>query len=223
MKSDVFFHMSFWALLLVINLITHEKTFGWWFTIVEELFNLLFYMLIVYINLLILIPKYLQKSSFLLYALALLMASILIAPINAMAMYLLNYKHPFYQEYITSNLQIYFLSSFFIAGASTVFKIMSDWLKHQRDKAKLKNEKLLSELNFLRSQINPHFLFNTLNNIYSLSLVKSDKTPEIILKLSEILRYMLYECNGPRVSLNNEINYIHNHLELRAAAVSRPS
>jgi len=129
-------------------------------------------------------------------------------------MYLLNFQHPFYQETITSNLQIYFLSSLFISGASTVFKIMSDWLRHQREKSKLKNEKLVSELKFLRSQINPHFLFNTLNNIYSLSLQKSDKAPEIILKLSEILRYMLYECNGPMVKLDNEINYIQNYLEL---------
>lgn len=171
-------------------------------------------MIIVYINLLVLIPSYLQKNSFLLYSLSLLAASILIAPVNALAMYLLNYQHPYYQETITSNLQIYFLSSFFIAGASTVFKITGDWLKHQREKTRLKNEKLVSELKFLRSQINPHFLFNTLNNIYSLSLMKSDKTPEIILKLSEILRYMLYECNGPRVSLKKEINYIQNYLEL---------
>jgi LytS/YehU family sensor histidine kinase len=92
--------------------------------------------------------------------------------------------------------------------------VMSDWIKHQKDKQRLQNEKLVSELKFLRSQINPHFLFNTLNNIYSLSLQKSDKAPEIILKLSEILRYMLYECNGPFVSLENEINYIKNYLEL---------
>jgi LytS/YehU family sensor histidine kinase len=206
--------MAFWAALYLVNIYTDDKKFGIWFTLIEEVFNILFYMLIVYINLLILIPKYLQKNSFLLYSLSLLTASILIAPVNALAMYLLNFKHPYYQEYITSNLQIYFLSSFFIAGASTVFKITGDWLRHQREKTRLKNEKLVSELKFLRSQINPHFLFNTLNNIYSLALQKSEKTPEVILKLSEILRYMLYECNGPSVSLDNEINYIRNYIEL---------
>ena len=214
LRSDVFFHMAFWAILYLINILTDDQTFGIWFTLIEELFNIVFYMIIVYINLLILIPKYLQKSSFLLYSLSLLTASVLIAPINALAMYLLNFQHPYYQEYITSNLQVYFLSGFFISGASTVFKIMSDWLKHQREKTKLKNEKLISELKFLRSQINPHFLFNTLNNIYSLALQKSDQTPEVILKLSEILRYMLYECNGPVVSLDKEIQYIRNYLEL---------
>jgi two-component system LytT family sensor kinase len=206
--------MAFWAMLYLVNVFTDDWTFGIWFTLIEELFNIIFYMIIVYINLLILIPKYLQKSSFLLYSLTLLMASVLIAPVNAMAMYLLNFQHPFYQEYITANLQIYFLSSFFISGASTVFKIMSDWLRHQREKSRLKNEKLVSELKFLRSQINPHFLFNTLNNIYALALQKSDRAPEVILKLSEILRYMLYECNGPSVFLENEINYIKNYLEL---------
>jgi two-component system LytT family sensor kinase len=213
-QSDVFFHMAFWTLLYAVNIYTDDRRFGIWFTLIEEVFNILFYMIIVYINLLVLIPNYLQKNSFLLYSLSLLTASILIAPVNALAMYLLNYQHPYYQETITSNLQIYFLSSFFIAGASTVFKITGDWLKHQREKTRLKNEKLVSELKFLRSQINPHFLFNTLNNVYSLSLQKSDKTPEVILKLSEILRYMLYECNGPKVSLDKEINYIKNYLEL---------
>ena len=214
LRSDVFFHMAFWTILYMVNVLTDDRTFGLWFTLTEELFNIVFYMIIVYINLLILIPRYLQKSSFLLYSLSLLTASVLIAPINALAMYLLNYQHPFYQEYITSNLQIYFLSGFFIAGASTVFKIMTDWMKHGREKTRLRNEKLVSELKFLRSQINPHFLFNTLNNIYSLALVKSDQTPEVILKLSDMLRYMLYECNEPRVALDKEIQYIQNYLEL---------
>lgn len=65
-----------------------------------------------------------------------------------------------------------------------------------------------SELKFLKNQINPHFLFNTLNNIYALSLIKSEATPEVILKLSDLLRYMLYECNEPKVKLKNEISYI---------------
>jgi LytS/YehU family sensor histidine kinase len=71
-----------------------------------------------------------------------------------------------------------------------------------------------SELKFLRSQVNPHFLFNTLNSLYALTLKKSDKAPEIVIKLSEMMRYMLYECNEKYVPLHKEINYVKNYLEL---------
>ena len=71
-----------------------------------------------------------------------------------------------------------------------------------------------SELKFLKSQINPHFFFNTLNNLYALTLKKSDLAPEIVLRLSEMMRYMLYESNEKEVSLEKEINYVINYIEL---------
>ena len=72
----------------------------------------------------------------------------------------------------------------------------------------LQRRSLQSELNFLKSQINPHFLFNTLNSLYALTLKKSDKAPEIVLRLSEMMRYMLYECNELKVPLSKEIKYV---------------
>src|SRR6187397_2172035 len=73
-----------------------------------------------------------------------------------------------------------------------------------------------SGIKFLKSQINPHFLFNTLNSLYALTLKKSDTAPEIVIKLSEMMRYMLYECNERRVPLQKEVNYIQNYLALEA-------
>lgn len=78
----------------------------------------------------------------------------------------------------------------------------------------LEKSQLETELLFLKSQISPHFFFNTLNNIYSLSVEKSDKTPKIVLKLSELMRYMLYETKSKRQSLKNEILCIQNYLDL---------
>jgi LytS/YehU family sensor histidine kinase len=89
-----------------------------------------------------------------------------------------------------------------------------DWWRYQNEKQVLLTQTIQSELRFLKSQINPHFLFNTLNNLYALTLKKSDKAPEIVLKLSEIMRYMLYECNERRVLLSREIQYINNYLDL---------
>ena len=83
-----------------------------------------------------------------------------------------------------------------------------------KEKQELETQTMQSELRFLKSQINPHFLFNTLNNLYALTLKKSDQAPEIVLKLSEMMRYMLYECNEKRVPLSKEVNYIQNYLDL---------
>jgi len=77
-----------------------------------------------------------------------------------------------------------------------------------------RNAALEAELNFLKGQIHPHFLFNTLNNLYGLTLNKSDKSPEVVLKLSGILRYMLYECNTESIELKKEVGMITSYLEL---------
>ncbi|MBT8219331.1 MAG: histidine kinase, partial [Bacteroidia bacterium] len=100
------------------------------------------------------------------------------------------------------------------SSAATLLKIATEWLRHQRDVQVLETQTMQSELNFLKTQINPHFLFNTLNNLYALTLKKSDKAPEIVVKLSEMMRYMLYECNERRVPLTKEVNYLKNYLDL---------
>jgi LytS/YehU family sensor histidine kinase len=94
-------------------------------------------------------------------------------------------------------------------------KFILDWFLNEKVKSRLENEKLIAELAFLKSQINPHFLFNSLNNIYSLAYQKAEKTPEAILKLSEIMRYMLYESNVDKVALSDEIRYLQNYIELQ--------
>jgi two-component system, LytTR family, sensor kinase len=78
----------------------------------------------------------------------------------------------------------------------------------------LKTEKITMELAYLKSQINPHFLFNTMNNLYGLSLSEPEKTPDVILKISEMMRYMLYESNEERVPLSREIEYLNSYIEL---------
>lgn len=107
----------------------------------------------------------------------------------------------------TQMLAIYFLS--------TAFKTSQIALKREKEASELKSENLNSELKFLRSQINPHFLFNALNNIYSLSVIKSEKTPDNILKLSDMLRYIIYDCNEDRVLLEKEMSYIRNYVDLQ--------
>ena len=169
-----------------------------------------FYMVIVYFNLLFLFPRYLKQNRFYLYTLLMVIAVFLITPVESAIHYFLFYREESLSEINSKML----LGGFFMAFSSTLFKIINDWAFHQKEKLDLQRQSLQSELNFLKSQINPHFLFNTLNSLYALTLKKSDKAPEIVLRLSEMMRYMLYECNEPKVPLSKEIKYVKNYLEL---------
>ncbi len=107
------------------------------------------------------------------------------------------------------------ITGLFFMLLSTAVYVISANFRNREHRKSLENEKLNAELAFLKSQINPHFLFNSLNNIYSLAYQKSEKTAEAILKLSEIMRYMLYESNEDTVLLEEEINYLHNYIDLQ--------
>jgi len=98
---------------------------------------------------------------------------------------------------------------------SSGMRITSEWFDTERARQDLANKQLTAELAFLKSQVSPHFLFNTLNNIYSLAHLKSDDTPEAILKLSQLMRYMLYESEAARVPLGREVEYLRNYMDLQ--------
>lgn len=97
---------------------------------------------------------------------------------------------------------------------SSVFKTSQIASEKAKETAELKSENLNSELKFLKSQVNPHFLFNSLNNLYALAIKKSEKTPDIILKLSDILRYMIYDGEENKVPLRKEVQYLKNYIDL---------
>lgn len=150
----------------------------------------------------ILIILVLAISGFIKYGLALVFKNVVLMRGDSLV--------PFSQYYVAA-----LLTGLFFIFLSTAFKFAVDWFLNEKVRKNLENEKLTAELAFLRSQINPHFLFNSLNNIYSLAYQKSDKAPEAIMKLSEIMRYMLQESNEPRVRLSREIRYLENYIELQ--------
>ncbi len=103
------------------------------------------------------------------------------------------------------------VSSVFFFG---VIRHIYNYTKLKQAQQQLQIEKQSAELNYLRSQTNPHFLFNTLNNIYSLTRDKSDLAPESILRLSKILRFMLYEAGGDYISVEKELKIVSDYIEL---------
>lgn len=109
-------------------------------------------------------------------------------------------------------------SSFFyllITAISAIMRTLTEFYQNQQNKLIAETHRTNTELNYLRKQTNPHFLFNSLNSIYSLAHKKSDLVPDAIVTLSELMRYMLYETDNKTVALEKEINYIHNYIELQ--------
>jgi two-component system, LytTR family, sensor kinase len=105
-------------------------------------------------------------------------------------------------------------SIYSITAIVASFHIGKLWHLHQQRSQRLEKEKVESELQLLKSQINPHFLFNTLNNLYVLTLNQSKAAPEVVHKLSELMSYLLYDSNQPEVSLEKELQYIDNYILL---------
>lgn len=103
----------------------------------------------------------------------------------------------------------------FAIGSASGLRITDDYLRGQRNRRELERQQLLTELAMLKTQINPHFLFNTLNNIYSLTSRKSDKAPEAVLRLAEIMRYLLYESSTDTVPLSRELDHLRSFLDLQ--------
>jgi len=198
------------------------------------LVDLLFYMptdiLSVYVVLYALIPHFLLKKKYMSFGfLSVVWIGFLTVFIALPIQYLgwtevLNYKmripefYPFFKRQIVEVVTLKFM----ITGIALAIKIAKIWLATQLRQQKLIKEKLETELKlreaelrFLKSQINPHFLFNALNNLYSLTLSKSDKAPEVVLKISALLDYVLYECNVPLISLDRETDSIRNYIDLQ--------
>lgn len=114
------------------------------------------------------------------------------------------------------------LSPLAILFFSSTYWMISESRRSRQRELSLHNENLDSELRFLKSQIQPHFLFNALNNLYSLALMQSDKTPGMLMKLSDMLRYMLDEQPERRVSLAQEIAYIRNFIDFQLLKIEGP-
>ena len=174
--------------------------------------------LLVYINLYLLIPALLLKRKFALYFVALLFC---LSGVSALGIWL----HHLYalagspifaavSDFNTRNFAVQFLNGIYLLGLVTAIKFLKDWMLQKQQLQEKEKQQVATELNFLRSQVHPHFFFNTLNNLYALTLQKSDQAPEVVLKLADLMSYMLYESGASLVPLEKEINNLENYIEL---------
>lgn len=215
-------HLLFWMVIMLTYTISE---WGYSNNFVEaflfELFYLPVRLVAVYLNWFVLIPKWLYKNQLLNYLLllGLLLATLAFVQSNCAIYYDLP---PFFSNSgeatfrgLTFSKMVHAMVIITSPAAfSTGIKLFMDWYE-QRNKAKqLVIEKREAELKYLKSQINPHFLFNTLNNLYGLSIERSSKLPDLILKLSDFLSYSLYESNTEKTTLGREMQLIRDFVEL---------
>lgn len=104
---------------------------------------------------------------------------------------------------------------YLIVGFNTMLYFMKAWYDEQRLSETLKKDKAVAQLELLKSQVHPHFIFNTLNNIYALSLHQDPKTPDLIHRLSSLLSYMLYDSKDACIPITKEVEYLYNYIELQ--------
>jgi two-component system, LytTR family, sensor kinase len=144
-------------------------------------------------------------------------ASLTSPPVTAPAKPIQNLPRSYYQGPLEYSLES-LLAGLMIAVAALAYRILLDWYKNEQIRKALEHEKLKAELAFLKMQVNPHFLFNSLNNLYSLSVLeKTVKTSDGIMRLSEMIRYMLYEKEDDqsRVSLTKEVQHLNSYIDLQ--------
>lgn len=181
------------------------------------LLGLVFKMLLFYENVYILLKRFLARRSLAEYLFLLAISAIVIF---ALEQALIDFYYRLTRRITNGDIRRYLIKVnillyLFIIVASSVTFFISEYLKVERAKNKLTEEHLKTELELLRYQLNPHFLFNTLNNLFGMAQKRND--PEMsdgILKLSRIMRYILYETNEPLIAVNKEIEYLNSYIDI---------
>ena len=216
-KNRVLQHVLFWVAHLVFYALLYgsfEDTYPQ--TFFEELIYLPGKILFTYFVLYFLLPNFLLIGKYWSFFLWLIVSSFVIGIVQRYVAYTIDY--PIYYPQALADSFFYFpkivkmLAAIYpVTFFAVAIKLLKFWYANQQAQQVLTQEKLQAELRFLKTQIHPHFLFNTLNNLYALTLKRSERAPEMVLKLSELINYMLYECTGDEVALTKEIKFIRNY------------
>lgn len=216
-----FVHASAWAILFGIP---------FFFTGREQSFSIesylrfvlvpLSFMIVFYVNYFFLVDRYLFTRQAGKYVLSNIVQIVIVMVGVHLLMQLLprpaiNHPHPDRSMpeiiwFFTGNVILYSL----VAGLSVAIKMTGSWYRMENERKELEKNNFEAELKNLKSQLNPHFLFNTLNNIYSLIAFSPEKAQQSVHELSKLLRYVLYDNNQHFVALGKELDFIHNYIEL---------
>lgn len=215
-------HLWFWGLFFLMNFLRWGAYFNDYnYSFKSNILEFSLHIPLVYFNLFFLIPRYVLTSKYFKYIIGLL--------ISLMIVYLLKTELTFYliskdiwpeanREYkpfdINHIVAVCIGELYVLAIASSLYLTLI-WLKERERNRAIMEDQSKMKLKYLKNQIQPHFFFNTLNNLYALSLESSDKVPDVIIKLSKLMEYVLYDIEETTlVPLIKEFDYIQNYIEI---------
>ena len=177
--------------------------------------------LLVYFANLVLVPKFLYTKKYLLFGFFFVGVTAVCSFLKLIMMsWVLQDAHLLDAIHIKEKVYNNFVTQFFLVLASIGLKSVVDYLRLQKKLAEVAKQKLQAELNFLKSQVNPHFLFNSLNAVYFLIDKNNQQARSALHKFSEMLRYQLYECNDNKIPIEKEIAYLKDYVALQQLRVS---
>ncbi|PIB34658.1 hypothetical protein BFP72_04150 [Reichenbachiella sp. 5M10] len=221
LKREWVQHFLFWSVYFCINWLRWGSYFDdYLYSLQSNLVEFPLHLAIVYFNIYFLMPRFIPKQVFW-YIILLAISILAIVLIKIVLTYFL-VTTEIYKESNLEHTNLFdfnyvlaaYIGQIYVVAIAMAVKMTIDWIDFKNKASELIKTNLETELAFLKSQIQPHFFFNTLNNLYSLTLDKSDKAPYTVLKLSELMSYVIYDAKQKRVPLVNEIKHIQNYLDL---------
>ncbi|HAS46266.1 MAG TPA: hypothetical protein DCS93_37645 [Microscillaceae bacterium] len=216
LNNRLYTHLLFWLAYYILRVSAYLERYP--NTPQVQFFELFAKVIAVYINLYILMPYLLKKKKNLLYGLSFLLNLAICGVIQTEVVRQMMrsgiYDQSEYVLYSAHKTSSIVFTIFTVVAYATIIKVLKEAYQNQQVNQQINQERLENELKFLKSQINPHFLFNALNNLYSLILMQSNKAKDVVLKLSDLLSYMLYETNQQLVSLAKDVEYLQGFIEL---------
>ncbi len=215
-------HILLWMGYLFVYTGVHaESEDGLWAYFLIELQGLPAAMLVTYVNIYFLFPRFFKQKRYTAYAAGAIVLLFVASLLNRILIERIieprffpdtTYYEPIFVWYLLFKVMLWFLAPVLLF--TLLIKAVGHWVDQERLHQDTMREKLAAELNLLKAQVQPHFLFNTLNNLYALTLQSAPAAPQVVLKLSELMSYMLYESQSERILLEKEIAHIRNYITL---------
>ncbi len=215
------YHFFFWSAYFLFNVIRWGSYFNdYWYSLKSNLVEFPLHLIIVYFNIYYLIPKYLLRSKYLKYIVFLILSLGMHYIIRSGLNYWLVTENIWpeaqgeNQPFGFNHIIAVTLGELYVLGLTSSIKFSVDFILERSKNQQLKALHYKTELQYLKAQIQPHFFFNTLNSLYALTLHKSSKASEVVVKLSQFMSYIIYDANKKKVFLLQEIRYIDNYIDL---------
>ncbi len=215
------YHLYFWIIYFLFNVIRWGSYFNdYWYSLKSNLVEFPLHIILVYFNIYYLVPKFIFKKKYVYYVLFLCI-SLGVHYILRSGLNLLLVTEDIWPEvegrldpFGFNHIVAVAIGELYVVGLTSAIKYTVDFLIMQNKNRDLSELQYKTELKYLKAQIQPHFFFNTLNSLYALTIKKSDLAPNLVLKLSNFMRYVIYDTSKKKLPLLQEIDHIDNYIEL---------